>query len=176
MKLTMTVLLVVALVFVPMSVTAQDSDRSYDPVLGELADADNPESFAESRGLSYDNGTVTVVMELETDAEPPDGYSVEVVQTYKDGNESLVEARIPIENVRGISQEPTVRYVRVPSTPVTTNGPVDESANETGDEIDENVSANDTDSSPPEDSDGFTVLLALIATMLVVSFRRDVDE
>lgn len=162
------------------AVAAQDENQSYDPVFDELADSDDPESFAESRGLSYDNGTVTVVIELEEDAELPDGYSIRVVQTYEDSDEFLAEVRIPVENIRGIAEESTVRYVRVPSTPVKTptDGPGDGRLNETEDDVreDENDSVEDTDGAPSEDSDGFTFLLAIVAFILVANTRRRYDD
>jgi hypothetical protein len=90
----------------------------------------------------------------------------------------MIEANIPTQNVRSISEEDYVRYVRVPSTTVTatTDDNGDERINDTSSEADGNDSVDDTDRDQSEDSDGFTSFIAIVSFMLVINSRRGTDE
>jgi hypothetical protein len=147
--------------------------RDYEPVLSELLNSDNPSEFAESRQIPYENGTVTVVLILQEGQEVPEGYSAEVTQVTDQRNETLAEIRLPVRNIPNISKEGSVRNIRAPSIPSTTDREPNQSDN-----IDTNPN-NDSqtgDASPGEESDGFTVLLAIIAVFATAYFLRWSDE
>jgi len=145
----------------------QNMNQSYDPVLGELADSEDPQAFAEQRGLSYDNGTVVAVIELEPGSDTPEGYSVEVVQEYEGSNESLVEARMPVEDVRSIASEEGVSYVRAPSTPSSMDTDPDTDENNTTQTDNETKTRESS-----EESDGFTSVLAVVALLTAGYYVR----
>jgi len=158
------------------------AERNYDPSLDEIIEADDPLQTAEANGLSYRNGSLLLVLELN-DEELPDGYGVEVVQEYSSANLTLVEGYVPVESIRSLSNDTAVKYVRLPSQPVTQNTEIDGSnkmngaaMNDTGDnEVDatdgsseENIS-NDSDGEP---ANGFTAVVALLSVVAVALYAR----
>jgi hypothetical protein len=151
------------------------SQNSYDPGLDEVIEADEPSEAAEANGLSYRNGSVLLVLELNTE-ELPEGYGVEVVQEYSNGNLSLVEGYVPVENIRDLSNDTAVSYIRPPSQPVAQNdsredpdGMNETPSNET--DTTENTS-DDNRSSERESADGFTVAVALLSVAVVALYAR----
>lgn len=86
------------------------------PLAGSLTDlvaAADREATAEEYDLDYrpDDGTVRVVVELESGAELPNGYRVEVVDQYQ----NQVTAYVHVNDLVGLATHDGVRKVREPA-------------------------------------------------------------
>lgn len=93
------------------------------PVLAQLVNASDRAAFAADHGLTYRNGTVRVVIELEPDATPPPEYDVREETAYTDAGTRYVQAFVAVDDLAPLAAEPTVKRVRPPSTvhPVATS-------------------------------------------------------
>jgi hypothetical protein len=80
----------------------------------QLVDADDREAFASAHGIDLRDGRVLVVVELRGRSTVPDGYDVTVEQTATVSGETFVQARVPVDEVVPLSEEPGVAYVRLP--------------------------------------------------------------
>jgi ABC-type Na+ efflux pump permease subunit len=178
LKLTIVVCLLLAVSF---QAHAQPdgnmTDTSYDPVFNEVIDADDREEAAESTGLSYRDGDLHVVVELNANKEVPSGYDVEVVQETVVDNRTSVEAWVPVDDVRELASEEEVERVRQPvgAVPAQDNSGSDRETendtegNETTQEEGRNEEKNDDDDEPMP---GFTYIAAFVALLLVASGLR----
>lgn len=82
--------------------------------LFELSISKNPAEYAATYGLYYAEGLVRVVIELKSQDESlPAKYSIQVESHY----ENIVQALVPIKELRRLSNEPQVKYVRTPLEP-----------------------------------------------------------
>jgi hypothetical protein len=88
-------------------------------VLYQLINAQNRADFAEAHGLYLTDDRVRVIIELN-DTEVSEienvltGYGA-VIETYY---KNLVQALVPADKLIALSEEPGVRYIRTPRTPV----------------------------------------------------------
>ena len=79
--------------------------------LYELSVSPNPARYAATHGLHYTEGRVRVVIELVSgQAEIPNNYHIQIEDRYGD----LVQALVPISELRPLSKEPMVRLIRTP--------------------------------------------------------------
>ncbi|UWG46958.1 ABC-type Fe3+-hydroxamate transport system, periplasmic component [Halanaeroarchaeum sp. HSR-CO] len=84
-----------------------------DSTLAGLVQADDRDAYAETHDLDYDDGRVAVVVELQPDAELPEGYDLNVTARH----DELVQAWVQVEDLPSLASEEEVRFVRPPHTP-----------------------------------------------------------
>ncbi|MFH1486127.1 MAG: hypothetical protein ABIH46_08655 [Chloroflexota bacterium] len=77
----------------------------------QLVASPDPAEFAAKSGLTYADGSVRVVIEMGSrDQELPQGYSAKI-ETRSNG---LIQAMVPLEELCGLSSEPSVGLIRAP--------------------------------------------------------------
>lgn len=92
-----------------------DGTRSrLDGRLAGLLDASDRAAYAADHGLTYDEGSVLVVVELESGAEMPP--SPPVAEATRHG--SLVVGRVAVDDLSALATAEGVQYVRPPQAPV----------------------------------------------------------
>jgi hypothetical protein len=96
------------------SQTEPKTSSNVSSTLRGLVEADDRESFAAAHGIDLRDGRVVVVVELRGRSTVPDGYDVTVQQTATVSGETVVQARVPVDDVVPLSEEPGVAYVRLP--------------------------------------------------------------
>lgn len=94
------------------------STTTLDPTLEQLVDADDPAAYAETHGLAYRNGSVRVVIELGPNATVPDEYELHIEQEYRGPQQTLIQAYVPLQQLRPLAADPAVDYVRPPKSGV----------------------------------------------------------
>lgn len=83
--------------------------------LFEISIAKNALEYAEKHGLDYKEGKVRVEIEFISSTESlPAGYTFEVELQY----ENIVQAFVPVEQLRSLSKESQVRAIKVPLQPI----------------------------------------------------------
>ena len=85
--------------------------------LRDLARAENPEAFARTHALTYNDGLTRAIVELQTpqpDLSFLDAYDAEVETQAGDA----VQIMVPVESLCALSQDPKINFVRSPLTPV----------------------------------------------------------
>jgi hypothetical protein len=82
-----------------------------DSQLSQFTQSDDPAAFAASAGLTYESGTVRVIVELVGDASPdPTIYQLSVEGQYA----NLLQVRVPPDQLCALASDPTVARVRAP--------------------------------------------------------------
>ncbi len=85
-----------------------------DSALYELMAAADRSAYARQHALQYEDGAVRVTLELASDqAVLPSSHRI----TIEERLERLVRALVPVDNLCELSNDPSVRMIRVP-TPV----------------------------------------------------------
>jgi hypothetical protein len=177
MKIYVALVLTLVIVQAPIAQAQNTTERGYDNSLDEVIEADDPTEAAETAGLTHRNGSVLLVIEMDGDSNLS-AYDVDTVQKYTDGNRSLIEAYVPVGDIRKLANDTAVEYVRPPSQPVAQSpetGDTEATDNNTGAE-------NDTETMPSEDpsenasdgesANGFTILAAFVSVTLVALYTR----
>jgi len=96
------------------TVTKENQTEGLDPALHRLTNASSPEMFASDHGLDVQGQSVLVVIESSTE-QLPTGYNVQVQTVSVDSNnQTLIQGRVLISELRPLAQEPSVSYVRPP--------------------------------------------------------------
>lgn len=162
-------LLLLSIFIYPVAADGQSTETmaQHDPVLDEIMNSSEPSTVAERHGVTYENGSVLVVVELGEDEQLPEGYDVEVRQRFEGAGENLVEGYVPIESIRGLSSEPSVEYIRVPAEAQPSQE--DETSESPQEETD--TDSEDTDEEPQEQN-GFTFLMAVASLTLLGVVHR----
>ena len=86
--------------------------------LTQLVGASDKEGFAESNGISYRDGRALVVVEMEEGATMPGSYNTTEETNYTGQGKNLAQAYVPVTKIRPLSNEPGVKHVRLPLSPV----------------------------------------------------------
>jgi hypothetical protein len=105
------------------SAVGSASTTTLDPTLEQLVEADDPAAYAETHGLAYRNGSVRVVIELGPNATVPDDYDIDIEQEYRGPQQTLVQAYVPLQQLRPLAADPAVDYVRPPERGVADGTP-----------------------------------------------------
>lgn len=84
-----------------------------DPQLYQLVIADNRSDYAEQQGLTYRNGSVQAVIELETGASLPERFAVDVELRH----DRLIQGYVPVESLVPLAKHGNVSAVRPPNKP-----------------------------------------------------------
>lgn len=157
---------------------ANKSIEKVDSTLIRLMDASDKEEFAERNGLSYSEGRVKVIVEMEDGATMPRNYNTTKETNYTGQGENLAQAYVQIDNIRSLSNEKGVRYVRPPlsSASLQENGR-NEAGDEEGPETDESEYSESsetqdtqgTDKSETQGMEGLSsVMGSILATLIIV--------
>ena len=97
--------------------TATTTQPSHPPNLDQrlygLVTADDRSEYASKAGLTYDNGSVQIVVELTAGASLPEGYDVRV--ELQQGQ--LVQGYVAVDQLVGLSRHENVSAVRLPKEP-----------------------------------------------------------
>lgn len=98
----------------PTSTTGQTTmSDALASILVGLVQADDRAAYAETHGLDYEDDRVGVVIELQPDADLPEGYDLAITASH----DEMVQARAPVEDLPPLASEEGVRYVRPPHSP-----------------------------------------------------------
>ncbi|TYT62842.1 hypothetical protein [Natrialba swarupiae] len=161
--------------------------KSLAPVLHDLTDASDPEVYAHANDITYKNGSVLVVVELEGDRELPSGYDATVERSYSGGGKTLIEASVPVDQLRDLAAADDVEYVRPPqeAVPMADDDPSTESdGTDTSNDLEtESIEVDpDAESDPARDEadtdsnddalGSWTPAIATIALVLAYSIQR----
>lgn len=96
----------------------ETGNESVDPVLVDLIESENRTRFAEENDLSYRDGRVKVIVELERNASLPSGYNIAVEHTATGSRGELVQAYVDPDDLLRLGSEAGVRYIRTPQSAV----------------------------------------------------------
>jgi hypothetical protein len=148
-------------------------DRETSPnvssTLRGLVEADDREAFAAAHDIDLRDGRVVVVVELRGRSTVPDGYEVRVQQTATVGGETVVQARVPVDEVVPLSEEPGVAYVRLPDRAVAAGSPSTKAASKDAPTAapDAGLDARDTDSRPATQYTDVLVFVVAVGVAVV---------
>lgn len=88
----------------------QEDYPNLESQLFQLATDKDPEKFAYTHNLKYQDGMVQVEIELKPGEALPSGYTIEVEAQY----ENLVQARVALKELLELSNAPQIKSIRAP--------------------------------------------------------------
>ena len=88
----------------------QEDYPNLESQLFQLATDKDPEKFAYTHNLKYQDGTVQVEIELKPGEALPNGYTIQVEAQY----ENLIQARVSVKELLKLSKEPQIKFIRAP--------------------------------------------------------------
>jgi len=94
----------------PETTAAKPAPSALDSRLYALTTADDPASYAETHGIEYRDGSVTVVVELEPGAALPREFDLTVTATADD----RVQASVPVGQLIALAEHENTTVVRTP--------------------------------------------------------------